>query len=645
MRERTRAFLSHLEGVKELRGGTAWTAICPVHGGKNPHLDITEGREGIVAVCRSRGCAFSLVCSAIGMEVADTFWEGKQAPLVSVYSRTSRSRPTGGGKPSSSRSPVSRSPMSRKVTIPAVRLEITEPPAPNPEPRTSNAEHLEAEHIYRDAGGAGVINVRRYHRPDPDRPKGYKKACIPFRWEGGEWVKGLPPETPRLLYNLDLLTALPPGERVVWVEGENVADRLQAFMPTTTSLGGTGGKNKLPDLSPLKGRPVAILNDHDEPGLAYATHVLHALKAAGAKPYLKDLEAPPGADLPEGWDAIDLLDAGVTVENLLAALAPPSLNSGRFPLLSVRELLALKSPVWQVERFIQEQALFLLWGEPGNGKSFIGMDLLMCLAGPHSQWAGRTLHKRGPTVYINADGGGGFRDRVDAWYAANDASPDDYRFYTLNTVLPIGDPEAVAEFSAQLSLLPEPPVSIIVDTYSRCNAGKNENSQEEASMVVGNMDALREEYGCSVGLIHHGGEFPRGSTVLPGAIDASWKVVKTGGSIRATCVKQRNGLDLVPPLMFQLRSVPGRTEQVALYCQSEGQHLSATAQQEQIVLRFLGRHPDSTAWELQEHLGLSQPRTSEILNRLIKEGVVVSGPVRRHEKTNQGMKTFRLAEE
>lgn len=507
-----------------------------------------------------------------------------------------------------------------------------------------------AEHIYNDAAGHPVHSVRRYHRPDPERPKGYKKACIPYHWTEDGWEIGLDEDAPRLLYNLDKITNA-PGERVVWVEGENVADRLNMLgILATTSLGGTGGKNKLPDLSPLKGRLVPILPDHDEPGKSYAEHVLVRLKEAGAKPFIQpDLPLPPQTTLPEGYDVVDVLDAGIPLDKLLPYLEPPSLNSGRFPLLSVRELLTLKSPVWQVEGFIQEACLFMLFGEASNGKSFIAMDLLMNLCGPGTHWCGKEMKKQGPVVFVNADGGMAFRDRVAAWHTANAADPEDYRFFTLNLTLPIWDRGSILEFSAKLDMLTqhlgEAPVAMVIDTYSRCNAGQDENGQADSSAVVANLDYFRAEYSCSVGLIHHTdakGIGPRGSSVLPGAIDSSWKVTKTADEIRCDCVKQRNGKDLVPPLLFELRRVPG-TDQVALFSREAAGMLTTADQQDRVVVRYLERHPDSTAKEIQEFLALSQARTSEIIVRLVDLKVIDHGPRRLHPSTGQGVRTFRLA--
>ena len=63
---------SHLEGVRSQ--GKGYRAHCPAHDDKHPSLDVTEGTDGTVLVnCRSRGCSFDSIASALGLEKGDFF--------------------------------------------------------------------------------------------------------------------------------------------------------------------------------------------------------------------------------------------------------------------------------------------------------------------------------------------------------------------------------------------------------------------------------------------------------------------------------------------------------------------------------------------------------------------------------------------
>lgn len=110
-----------------------------------------------------------------------------------------------------------------------------------------------------------------------------------WRWEGFD--------TPRPLYNLDLLTAH-PHKPVVVVEGEKTADAVNAALDTVvavTWMGGSGGVNHA-DFSPLENRTRIFWPDNDEPG--HAAMIKIGLKTGTGK-YIRNTEMPPK------WDAAD----------------------------------------------------------------------------------------------------------------------------------------------------------------------------------------------------------------------------------------------------------------------------------------------------------------------------------------------------
>jgi hypothetical protein len=138
----------------------------------------------------------------------------------------------------------------------------------------------EREHIYRDADGERVLLVRIYRRPDgskdvpqyvPDGRGGWRKSA------GDKWPNGRP------LYRLPELLAADPDEPVYICEGEQCADDLAALgrVATTSCMG--SGKAHLTDWSPLVGRDVIILPDHDRPGFDHAEQVAARVSKAGAR--------------------------------------------------------------------------------------------------------------------------------------------------------------------------------------------------------------------------------------------------------------------------------------------------------------------------------------------------------------------------
>lgn len=613
-RSKTLEFLRLFDRVKQTSNG--WTVRCPVHKGgleDDPSLDIHEGREGIVMCCRSHGCSHEEICRAVGWEIRDLFWDA---------SRNGRDSWVTGRLAVQSRQRVA-APAARAVAA-SIQRETYRPPPPGAAMATCVAEHL-----YRTPTGTEVLKVRRFHHSDPQRPKGYRKACIPYHPEEGGWKRCNDCNHDTPLYNALQLAEAPDNALVAWVEGENKADALmKRGILATTALGGSSRKSRLPDLSLLTGKRVCILPDKDTPGEEYAEAVYAALRPLARRvwvqPNYPEEDAPP-----EHYDVVDWLrDHPETSLDLL--LAEPEIKVV-YKLLSVRELLTLPSPRWLVDTFIQESGLWLLFGESSHGKSFVAMDVLGCIA-RGGTWCGKTISQAGPVVYINADGGLGFRDRFNAWLEANQANPDTTPFYTLNEDVPIWDPRAIDHFNVSLSLLPEKPVCLVVDTYSRCIAGKDENNQGESSAAVKNLDALRQEWGCAVGLIHHTdaqGKKIRGSSVLIGAADSAWRVTRgMNQHVSVDCTKQRNGPDNVPGFSFQLRPVASAPGQVALFQTGATNPATERSRLENSLEVMIEAYPNSLQSELAEWTGLDTRRVSELLKSLESKGVIEHGPPR-----------------
>ncbi len=75
---------------------------------------------------------------------------------------------------------------------------------------------------------------------------------------------------------------------------------------------------------------------------------------------------------------------------------------------------------------------------------------------------------------------------------------------------------------------------------------------------VAALDAFRERYGCTILLVHHTGHSDknraRGNMALKGALDAEYRVEKTGSGIVIECTKMKDAPE-PKPLHFSLASV------------------------------------------------------------------------------------------
>jgi hypothetical protein len=280
-------------------GGAGWSCRCPAHDDRNPSLSIHAGDDGRALVNCHAGCAVDAVCGAIGLRPADLFTadpsrcNGHGLPRPDTRRRGDGDETT----PKHARDGdfvTVASDTTGGRTFPTARDAVAE---------------LERRHgspsktwTYHDAAGDPVGLVVRWNTPT-----GKDVRPVSLKADGSGWcIGGMP--TPRPLYALPDLLAKPAGPRVFIVEGEKAADAARAVgLLATTSPHGSESASKA-DWSPVAGREVVILPDHDDPGERYAADVAQLATAAGAKSVRVVRLVELWAGMPEGGDMADLLE-------------------------------------------------------------------------------------------------------------------------------------------------------------------------------------------------------------------------------------------------------------------------------------------------------------------------------------------------
>ena len=168
-----------------------------------------------------------------------------------------------------------------------------------------------ATYDYCDEAGALVFQVLRYE------PKTFRQR----RPEGSGWswsVKGVR----KLPYRLPELLAAPTDAPVFIVEGEKDADALAALGLVATCNAGGAGKWKKEHSEFLRSRRVVVLPDNDSAGEKHAQQVERSLRGIAAE--VRTLVLP---GLPDKGDVSDWLDAGGTLEELLALASADAATS------------------------------------------------------------------------------------------------------------------------------------------------------------------------------------------------------------------------------------------------------------------------------------------------------------------------------
>jgi archaellum biogenesis ATPase FlaH len=207
-----------------------------------------------------------------------------------------------------------------------------------------------------------------------------------------------------------------------------------------------------------------------------------------------------------------------------------------------------------VERLLDPGAMAVVYGQSNSGKTFLSLDLAFHIA-TGRPWMGRAV-KGGSVLYIAAEGSRGVRKRILALrkhYAIDDA--------------PLGLVPCAVDLSGQgadveplLTLIAEyeprigRPVLIVVDTLSRVLAGSNENSSEDMTAYIGNVDKIRNRTKAHVLTVHHSGKNhalgARGHSSLRAATDTELEVADWQIQIK----KQRD-MEAGAPIGFKLHPV------------------------------------------------------------------------------------------
>ncbi len=466
---------------------------------------------------------------------------------------------------------------------------------------------------YRDEKGGVLYEIRRFEATATSEKK--FEAWLPDAERAG--IRG----TRRVLFGLPELLATLPGDVVGIAEGEKCALAVAALgvVCTTNPFGATQWKADYTAwlVANLPDRRFLVLADNDRKGKEHALGVCEALAAAGLKVWLADLGL-----LPEAGDVVQWIKRGGAAEQLRAQAADPAPKLWA-RILNFEQLLAQPSPDWLIDGLFMEESMVEFYGPPNEGKTFVAVDGCMALRRGGS-WCGRSIDRTGPVLYISADGGLGFADRARAYVLIAGRLEGEEEFWTLPEPVNLYRADAVQALAEVLAYMPRKPIVLVVDTYSRCMAGVNENQQEFASLVVDNLTSLMREFHFATWLLHHAdktGQHDRGSSVVLGACDTQLRITMSKEKVvTMSCEKQRDA-PRFDPIYFDLGRVPGTNETWVTWRTEAptpaGQAIEAA------IEAVVGRHPGMTRKAAYLALDLSQTTLRNHLKRLILAGRIV----------------------
>lgn len=303
-----------------------------------------------------------------------------------------------------------------------------------------------------------------------------------------------------------------------------VAERLVAAFPRTRWIvAGDDDRHKAPNV-----------------GREAAGNAAHVLRCEAVFPVF------PQGNLGTDFNDMAQLSGQEAVAALFAASAGPDV----FETLSLDELVNMPAPTWLIDGLIPQHGLVLLYGRPGEHKTFIAVDGSLRVA-YGLDWHGRAV-KRVGVLYIAGEGRFGIGQRIKGWRKKHGLAGVDAPFKLLPVAVHMLDPANVEKLKRTIDQVREEVDfeigMVVIDTVSRAIPGQDENSQEAMSLFVDACAEIQNHCGGVVIGIHHSGKDAdrgmRGSTVLLGGCDTAIRVAKEEDHTVLSVEKQKDGEEI-----------------------------------------------------------------------------------------------------
>jgi 5S rRNA maturation endonuclease (ribonuclease M5) len=471
-----------------------------------------------------------------------------------------------------------------------------------PEPRQSSKREITKAYDYTDGAGTLLYQVCRIEWDDAGK---HKKTFMQRRPDGaGHWIWGLsggefirgrdgdwyqatedriqkwtnaarqhfPIGVSHGLYRIMELREEAGDDTPVYLpEGEKDVETLRAMGLSSTTNSGGARNWRADHAEQLRGRDIVILLDNDEPGRERGDIIARSLHGIARRIRLADFsEVWP--DAPKGADVTDWVrQREGTVEELEEIVGrspdwrPPPFVS-QFGGIAF-EQLDEPGPehAHVIDGLITVGDKSVLAGPSQSGKSFLAIDMAMCIA-TGKAFFGRKIMTPGLVIYQAGEGGRGIKKRFRAWRQHFEV-PKNKRvpLYILQSKVDIHSHEGdtvklIAEIQGIARMYGLPVIAIFIDTLQKAQGMADENSGRDMGTVMANVDRIAAAVpGCHVCLVHHmnaGGTKLRGHTSVYAGVDQVILVTKDPETRLRTAVldKQKDEEDGAK-ILFELMQV------------------------------------------------------------------------------------------
>lgn len=447
-----------LSRLEGVKGGNGqYSARCPAHDDKRASLSVSTGHDGKILLHCHAGCTVSEILAALGVQESDLFPEKAQ------------------------KAPC--------------------------KPREARREVV-ARYDYTDAQGNLLNQKTRFS----------DKSFSWSHYESGKWWRGRKGDP--VLYNLPVVAG---AEFLYIVEGEKDVETLKAAgLPAVCGADGAGPGKWLPQYTEtLRGKKVAVIQDNDDIGKAFAIETANALHGAAASVRVLDL-TKIWPELPEHGDTTDIVehikDGAVEIVNLamhteewrphreeIKRQIDQYIDAGKggtvekLRTISAQELQQKEIPP---ARFVVvdmlPQGLSMLASPPKYGKSWFVLDLCLSVASGNLFLNHRT-NKSGCLYLALEDSERRLKDRMSK-LLLNQRAPEGFNYATTARTISNGLLEQLEEY---INENPDTAL-IVIDTLQKVrDSGGRENAYSADYRDGSALKGFADKHGICILLVHH----------------------------------------------------------------------------------------------------------------------------------------------
>jgi putative DNA primase/helicase len=286
---------------------------------------------------------------------------------------------------------------------------------------------------------------------------------------------------------------------------------------------------------------IVIVADNDKSGVGQR-YAEQASAKYGARTVTPPIEG----------DANDYVQAGHDLASILMV-------SHDDWLIPADEFSSQPSPIsWLVKRWIQDQALVMVHGPSGGGKTFVVLDWCLRIASATPDWCDQKV-RAGNVVYLAGEGHHGLRGRIAAWKHHHKSGK--LAMWLSKHGCDLNTPAGYLKVVEHIRMLPESPRVIVVDTLHRFLSG-DENSAQDAKTMLDACANLMAEFNCTIILVHHTGvseeaqHRARGSSAWRGALDIEISVIPSSPSQPMQLVQRKSkDAEIAEPIYMELKQI------------------------------------------------------------------------------------------